>query len=76
MFETLKEILVSKLKVTPDQVTPDATRDDIELDSLSVVELSLILDKECGVRISDDELLDAATVGAMAQLMEERGARA
>ncbi|MHC5909237.1 acyl carrier protein [Streptomyces sp. S6] len=74
MFETLKEMLVSKLKVTPEIVVPDATREDIELDSLAVVELSLVLEKELGLAISDDELLEAATVGDMAKLMEERSA--
>ncbi|MER6140504.1 phosphopantetheine-binding protein [Streptomyces sparsogenes] len=74
MFDTLKEILVHKLKVTPEQVTPEATRDDVELDSLAVVELSLVLDKEFHIAISDDELLEAPTIGDMARLMEERSA--
>ncbi|MEU9670766.1 acyl carrier protein [Streptomyces bobili] len=72
MFEILKEMLVSKLKVTPESVVPDATREDIDLDSLAVVELSLILEKELGLAISDDELLEAATIGDMARLMVER----
>ena len=76
MFDTLKDMLVSKLKVTPETVTPDATREDIELDSLAVVELSLVLEKELGLTISDDELLEAATVGDMVRLMEERSAAA
>lgn len=75
MFETLKEILVNKLKVTPEQVTPESTKEDIELDSLAVVELSLVLETELGVTISDDELLDAETIGDMARLIEERSAR-
>ncbi|MEU5609061.1 acyl carrier protein [Streptomyces sparsogenes] len=75
MFDTLKEILVNKLKVTPEQVTPEATRDDVELDSLAVVELSLVLDKEFDIAISDDELLEAPTIGDMARLMEERSAK-
>ncbi|MEU3355393.1 acyl carrier protein [Streptomyces sp. NPDC037389] len=75
MFETLKEILVSKLKVSPEQVTPDATREEVELDSLAVVELSLLLEKELGMAISDDELLEAATIGDMARLMEQRSTK-
>jgi acyl carrier protein len=76
VFETLKEMLVSKLKVAPEQVTPEATREDVELDSLAVVELSLLLEKELGLQISDDELLEAATMGDMADLMVERSASA
>ncbi|MGY0055324.1 acyl carrier protein [Streptomyces sp. LZ34] len=75
MFDILKEILVNKLKVTPEQVVPEATKDDVELDSLAVVELSLVLDKEFGIVISDDELLEMPTIGDMARLMEERSAR-
>lgn len=75
MFETLKDILVSKLKVAPEQITSDATREDIELDSLAVVELSLVLEKELGIKVSDDDLLDAPTVGDMVALLEERSAR-
>lgn len=76
MFETLKEMLVSKLKVAPEQVTPEATREDVELDSLAVVELSLLLEKELGLQISDDELLEAPTIRDMADLMAERSASA
>lgn len=76
MFEILKEMLVSKLKVAPEQVTPEATREDVELDSLAVVELSLLLEKELGLQISDDELLKTATIRDMADLMTERSASA
>ncbi|WP_411104994.1 acyl carrier protein [Streptomyces sp. cmx-4-9] len=75
MLEMLREILSNKLKVSPDAITPEATREDIELDSLAVVELSLLLESELGLEISDDELLEAETVADMVRLMEERSAR-
>jgi acyl carrier protein len=75
MFEKLKEILVNKLKVTPEQITLEATLEDIELDSLAVVELSLVLETELGVSVSDDELLEAETVGDMVALIEKGSAR-
>ncbi|MGI5136422.1 acyl carrier protein [Streptomyces sp. CA-106110] len=75
MFESVKEILVNKLKVDPEQITPEATREDIELDSLAVVELSLVLETELNVSVSDDELLEAETVGDMVALIEQRSAR-
>lgn len=74
MFEILKEILVDKLKVDPSRITPQATREEAELDSLAVVELSMLLDKEYGVVISDDELMEADTIGEMARMMNERRA--
>ncbi|WP_317445916.1 phosphopantetheine-binding protein [Streptomyces collinus] len=75
MLEQLKEILSNKLKVSPETITPEATREDIELDSLAVVELSLLLKSELDLDISDDDLLEAETVGDMVRLMEERSAK-
>lgn len=75
-FEQIKEILVSNLKVAPEQVTPEATWEDIELDSLAMVELSLMLEQEFGLEIGDDELLGASTISDMVGLVEERSTRA
>lgn len=75
MFEELKAILSAKLKVAPEAIVPEASHEEIELDSLAVVELSLLLETEVGVRISDDELLEAGSVGGIVLLMEERSAK-
>ncbi|MFF9220982.1 acyl carrier protein [Streptomyces viridosporus] len=72
MFETLREILASKLKVAPGLITEEATREEAELDSLAVVELSMLLEKEYGITISDDELMEAENIGEMARMMAER----
>ncbi|MEE1800978.1 acyl carrier protein [Streptomyces sp. NPDC101062] len=74
MFETLKEVLVDKLEADPEEITPEATVEDAGLDSLSIVELSIILEKDHAIAITDDELLAAPTIGDMARLMEERNA--
>ncbi|GGO59821.1 MULTISPECIES: acyl carrier protein [Streptomyces] len=76
MFETLKEILVAMLKVAPEKITEQATREEAELDSLAVVELSMLLEKDYGIKISDDELMEAETVGEMAAMMTQRRAAA
>ncbi|MBB1253524.1 acyl carrier protein [Streptomyces alkaliterrae] len=75
MFDTLRNILVDKLKVSPDLITAEATPEEIDLDSLAIVELSLVLQKELGIEISDDELTEAETVGDIVRLMDERSAR-
>ncbi|CQR59785.1 acyl carrier protein [Streptomyces leeuwenhoekii] len=74
MFDTLKEILVAMLKVSPDLITEKATREEAELDSLAVVELSMLLEKDYGIKISDDELMEAENIGEMARMMTERRA--
>nr|AHB38507.1 EpnE [Streptomyces hygroscopicus] len=76
MFETLKEVLVGKLKAASEKITPEATVEEAELDSLSIVELSIILEKDFTITITDDELLAAPTIGDMAKLIEERNAAA
>ncbi|GAU68950.1 putative acyl carrier protein [Streptomyces sp. NBRC 110611] len=75
-FEQLKEILVTRLRVAEEQVTPEATWEDIELDSLAMVELSLMLEENCGLQIGDDELLETPTISDMVRLMEERSTKA
>ncbi|MDJ1135810.1 acyl carrier protein [Streptomyces iconiensis] len=76
MFDTLKDLLVSKLKVAPEQITRDATAEDIDLDSLALVELSLVLQKELGIEITEDELTETETVGDIVRLMNVRAASA
>jgi acyl carrier protein len=71
VFETLKEIMVEVLCIPPERITPDATREDLGLDSLSLVELSMVLEKQHGLRISDDELQDAEAVSDIVALMSE-----
>ncbi|MGW0432602.1 acyl carrier protein [Micromonospora sp. NPDC003197] len=76
MYGLLQEILVNRLKLSPMTITPEATRDDIDLDSLAVVELAIVLEKEHGIRISDDDLRDAETVAEIVRLMEQSVAAA
>jgi acyl carrier protein len=74
-FEALKEVLVDKLKVAPLLVTPEATMEDLGLDSLALAELAILLEKEFGVKVSDDVLLEVETLNDVIQLMEERSGK-
>ncbi|MFC8194078.1 acyl carrier protein [Streptomyces sp. NPDC060006] len=76
MFETLKGILVGKLKVAEEVITPEATIDDIELDSLALVELALLIEQEVGVSVDEEELAGARTVDDITQLMSEQNSSA
>lgn len=75
MYEQLKAIMVSKFQLDPAEVSPEATLKDLELDSLDVVELSLVVEKEMGVSVSDDELIEAVDVAAVVALIEARSVR-
>ncbi len=69
MYEQLKSILVDDLQLKADKIRPETTLEETGLDSLGVVELSLVLGKRFGIEISDDELLEAATVAGVADLL-------
>lgn len=75
MYEELWTILVRDLQLRAEDVRPEASQHDAGLDSLATVELSLILSQRFHIDISDDELQEAATVGDIARLMEQRTPR-
>jgi acyl carrier protein len=72
MYHALKAILVDDLHVRAEDVTPTASCVEVGLDSLTVVELSGVLSSKLGITVQDYELLELATVGDVARLMEER----
>jgi acyl carrier protein len=60
---TLTRILTGTFGVPDAEVTPQATFESLGLDSLDVVELTLVVEEELGVKIEDEELEDVRTVG-------------
>jgi acyl carrier protein len=62
LLATFKTMLVDTFGVSEDDVTPDATFESLGLDSLDVVELTLVLEEETGVKLEDEELEDVRTV--------------
>jgi acyl carrier protein len=72
LYEQLKSILVDDLQLVADDIRPEATLADAGMDSLGMVELSIVLKKRHGVEISDDELIETATVAEIADLMAQR----
>ena len=70
-YEELREILIS-LGLPEDEIRPEATREDAGLDSLAVVELALVLRREKGLAVSEDELAATSTVAEVAALVAAR----
>lgn len=62
LYTRLAEILTSQFGVEEDALTGDATFEALELDSLDLVEITLVVDDELGVRIPDDRLEEIVTV--------------
>ncbi len=73
LFATFKTVLVDTFGVPEDDVAPDATFEALGLDSLDVVELTLVLEEETGVKLEDEELEDVRTVqDAMTKVSEKQ----
>ncbi|MGH3439720.1 MAG: acyl carrier protein [Sciscionella sp.] len=75
MFERLVELLVDKIKVPVGDLGPETTREQIDLNSLAIVELSVALEEDMGIIITERELKEIPTLGGIARLMEDRNTR-
>lgn len=71
LLEKLTAILTDQFGVPADDVSEDATFEALGLDSLDLVEVTLVVDEELGVRIPDDRLGDITTVGDAVDVVAE-----
>ncbi|HEO72682.1 MAG TPA: acyl carrier protein [Candidatus Hydrogenedentes bacterium] len=68
----VKEIVIERLDVTPEQVTLDARfNEDLGADSLDQVELIMALEERFGINIEDD-VNGIVTVGDAVKYIEAR----
>lgn len=70
--ETIKNLLVDKFEIPADSITRDATFESLDLDSLDIVELSMNIEDELQVHISEDEAAQLSTVGDVISLLESK----
>ena len=70
-YEELKSVLVS-LGIAEDDISLDATREEVGLDSIGVVELALVLRREKGVAVTEEEISGTLTVADVAALVGAR----
>lgn len=59
----LTTILTEQFGVPAEEITDDATFEALGLDSLDLVEVTLVIDEELGIRIPDERLGDIQTTG-------------
>lgn len=69
VYEKIATILTDTFQVPDDEVDPEATFESLQLDSLDLVELTMVVEEQTGVRIEDEELEDVATVGDAVELL-------
>ena len=73
ILERLAGVLVNYFGIEADEVLPEATFAELDLDSLAIVELALVIEKEFGVAIREDEVTPKATVTDALQLLGAKG---
>ncbi|WP_028044071.1 acyl carrier protein [Candidatus Stoquefichus massiliensis] len=73
MFEQVKDALVESLNIDGGDIKLESNlKDDLGIDSLAAVELSLDLETEFDVEISDEELAALVTVKDIVVLIESK----
>lgn len=70
LFQELKSVMAS-IGLPEDGISPEAMREEAGLDSLAIAELVLVLRREKGVVVTEEEIHGAATVGEVAELIGE-----
>lgn len=71
VFDTVKDIIVSELKVDAAKVTPEANlKDDLGADSIDAVEVIMALEDEFDISISDDAAQNIKTVQDLVDYIE------
>lgn len=61
--EKVKQIIIEQLGCNPDRVVPEATLESLGADSLDLVELTMMLDEDLDIEISDADAEKLNTVG-------------
>ena len=71
IFEKVKEIIVSELKLDANKVTMEANLEtDLGADSLDAVEVIMALEEEFDLEFSDDAATSIKTVGDIVRYIE------
>ena len=71
--EILKEILIEKIEITPDEFKPEAKlADDFGVDSTELVEIILSMEKALGIKIPEGNIKKNFSIKEMVEIIQER----
>ncbi|OAI44537.1 acyl carrier protein [bacterium SCGC AG-212-C10] len=78
LFERVRDVVVSQLKVTPDEVTPEANLiDDLRADSLDIVDLTIAIEEafaaDAEFEIRDEDAENIHTVQDILDFLSGQG---
>ena len=72
MFEKIKSIIAETLNCEEDKITLEAYLfTDLVADSLDAMELSLAIEENLGVSITDEQMAEIKTVGDIVNILGE-----
>jgi len=75
--EKLKEILIAKIEITPEEFRPEARlADDFGVDSTELVEILLSLEKALGIKISEGLIKKNFSIKEIIETVQQRYALA
>lgn len=78
LFERVRDLVVTQLKVSPEEVTPEANLvDDLRADSLDIVDLTIAIEEafadEAKFEIRDEDAENIHTVQDILDFLEAQG---
>ncbi|TVL91405.1 acyl carrier protein [Streptomyces sp. LX-29] len=71
-YDQLVSILTTLHDAPADRINPEATYAELDVDSLTMVEISLRVERNLGVTVEDNELHEDLTLGATAELIDQK----
>ena len=73
IYEALKEVLVTRLRVEEDQIKPDADLfEDLGLDSIDMMTAVMAIEEQFGIEVSDDEVEGVKTLQQAVDLLTQK----
>lgn len=78
LFERVRDVVVSQLKVSPDEVKPEANLvDDLRADSLDIVDLTIAIEEafadEASFEIRDEDAENIHTIQDILDFLSAQG---
>ena len=69
VVDIINGFLIDEFEIDEDAIHPDATWRDIGIDSLDFVDIVVIIDKEFGVKLKGEDMVDIKTLGLFHELI-------
>ncbi|WP_035791735.1 acyl carrier protein [Kitasatospora mediocidica] len=70
LAQQILDIMAAKLSLEG-EITASTAFADLDLDSLVMLELSVLLEQKLGARLTDEQLIEAGSVNAIAALLHD-----